>query len=80
MTAYMQAMVMTSIGGPEVLQLQSVPRPEISDPHNVLVRVMAAGVNPLPTSPRISRCLTWRCNGSNNFIDNRHKLLLNMGN
>ena len=60
MTAYMQAMVMTSIGGPEALQLQSVPRPEFSDPHNVLVRVTAPGVNPLPTSPRISRCLTWR--------------------
>ncbi len=26
MIAYMQAMVMTSIGGPEVLQLQSAPR------------------------------------------------------
>ena len=42
----MQAMVMTAVGGPEVLQMQSVPRPEISDPHHVLLRVMAAGVNP----------------------------------
>ena len=42
----MQAMVMTAVGGPEVLQMQSVPRPEISDPHHVLLRGMAAGVNP----------------------------------
>ncbi len=42
----MQAMVMTATGGPEVLQLKSVPRPELSDPHQILVRVMAAGVNP----------------------------------
>lgn len=46
MTAYMQAMVMTAIGGPEVLQLQSVPRLEITDPQDIQVRVMAAGVNP----------------------------------
>jgi NADPH:quinone reductase len=46
MTAYMQAMVMTGIGGPDVLQVQTVPRPEISGPEDILVRVMAAGVNP----------------------------------
>ncbi|HDM8297434.1 zinc-binding dehydrogenase [Yersinia enterocolitica] len=42
----MQAIVMTAVGGPEVLELKSVPRPEIEDPHHILVRVMAAGVNP----------------------------------
>jgi len=42
----MEAIVMTAVGGPEVLQLKSVPRPEIEDPHQILIRVMAAGVNP----------------------------------
>src|SRR5690349_7844234 len=42
----MEAMVMTAIGGPEVLQLRSVPRPQIQVPNQVLIRVMAAGVNP----------------------------------
>jgi NADPH2:quinone reductase len=42
----MQALVMTAIGGPEVLQLQAVPCPVIQEPHEILIRVMAAGVNP----------------------------------
>ncbi|KOS05294.1 hypothetical protein AM493_04035 [Flavobacterium akiainvivens] len=42
----MQALVMTDVGGPEVLQLQSVPCPTIQQPNEILVRVMAAGVNP----------------------------------
>ncbi len=42
----MQAVVMTAVGGPEVLQLQTLPRPVIADPHAILVRVRAAGVNP----------------------------------
>ena len=42
----MKALVMTAIGGPEVLQVQSVPCPVIREPHEILVRVMAAGVNP----------------------------------
>lgn len=42
----MQAVVMTAVGGPEVLELQTVPRPAIADPHAILVRVRAAGVNP----------------------------------
>jgi NADPH:quinone reductase len=46
MIMYMQAMVMTAVGGPEVLQLQAIPRPEIIDPDTILIRVMAAGVNP----------------------------------
>ncbi|KOS05304.1 hypothetical protein AM493_04105 [Flavobacterium akiainvivens] len=41
----MQALVMTAVGGPEVLQLQSVPCPTIQHPNEILVRVMAAGVN-----------------------------------
>jgi NADPH:quinone reductase len=46
MPAEMQAIVMTAVGGPDVLALRSVSRPEIADPCDMLVRVMAAGVNP----------------------------------
>ncbi|MGI4834759.1 MAG: NAD(P)H-quinone oxidoreductase [Janthinobacterium lividum] len=40
----MQAIVITQPGGPEVLQLQARPRP-VPAPHEVLVRVRAAGLN-----------------------------------
>jgi NADPH2:quinone reductase len=42
----MQAIVMTGHGGPEVLELREVEAPTIRGPHDVLVRVRAAGVNP----------------------------------
>jgi NADPH2:quinone reductase len=42
----MKAVVLTAHGGPEMLQLVTVDAPELSDPHDVLVRVHAAGVNP----------------------------------
>ncbi|MFC5833197.1 NADP-dependent oxidoreductase [Nonomuraea insulae] len=45
MTENMRAIVYRSFGGPEVLELAEVPRPE-PRPHEVLVRVKAAGVNP----------------------------------
>lgn len=41
----MRAVIKNGYGGPEVLQLVDVDRPEIVDPHDVLVRVRAAGVN-----------------------------------
>jgi NADPH:quinone reductase len=41
----MKAVVKSGYGGPEVLQLVDVDRPEIDHPHDVLVRVHAAGVN-----------------------------------
>lgn len=41
----MQAMVQDTYGGPEVLQLQQISRPAITD-EQVLIRVRAAGVNP----------------------------------
>lgn len=40
----MQAIVITQPGGPEVLQLQEVPPPRPA-PHEVLIRVRAAGLN-----------------------------------
>jgi NADPH:quinone reductase len=42
----MRAMLMTAVGGPEVLQLADLPAPEISGEHDVLVRVRAASINP----------------------------------
>lgn len=42
----MKAIVQHGHGGPEVLQLDEVDAPEIKQPHDVLIRVRAAGVNP----------------------------------
>lgn len=47
----MRAIRQYSYGGPEVLRLESVPRPEPS-PTEVLVRVHAAGVNPVDWKTR----------------------------
>lgn len=48
----MRAMVMSGPGTPEVLTLQEIDRPEISEPDQILVRLMAAGVNPIDTKLR----------------------------
>ena len=48
----MRAILMTAAGGPEVLRLADVPEPEISGPHDVRVRLLAAGVNPVDTKLR----------------------------
>jgi len=42
----MRAMLMTAVGGPEVLRLADRPDPEISGENDVLVRLRAAGINP----------------------------------
>jgi NADPH:quinone reductase-like Zn-dependent oxidoreductase len=42
----MRALVMYAPGGPEVLQVREITRPKVEKPHDVLVRVIAAGVNP----------------------------------
>ena len=47
----MRAIVARSFGGPEVLQLEQVQRPELT-PTQVLVRVIAAGVNPIDAKTR----------------------------
>ena len=47
----MRAIRQTELGGPEVLELIDVPRPE-PGPTEVLVRVTAAGVNPLDWKTR----------------------------
>src|SRR5579864_8971987 len=46
MTGTMKAVHIHDQGGPEVLRYEDVPRPEPSA-HEVLVRVQAAGVNPV---------------------------------
>jgi NADPH:quinone reductase len=48
----MQAVVMTTPGNPEVLQLQEVPNPTIQTDTEILVRLHAAGVNPIDTKLR----------------------------
>ena len=48
----MKAVVMTAPGEPEVLQLQEVPDPTIHTSTEILVRLVAAGVNPIDTKLR----------------------------
>lgn len=48
----MKAVVMTAAGAPEVLQVQTMPRPQIQQPRDLLVRLKAAGVNPVDTKIR----------------------------
>ena len=43
----MRAVVMTAAGGPEVLQPTDLPDPRIAGGHDVLVRLRAAGINPV---------------------------------
>src|SRR5438445_5514244 len=50
----MKAAVLQQYGGPEVLKLQQVPRPEPKD-DEVLVHVIAAGVNPVDAYVRQGR-------------------------
>ncbi|MBK1647148.1 zinc-binding dehydrogenase [Rhabdochromatium marinum] len=48
----MKAIVMTEPGGAEVLHPAPIEAPGIESPHDVLVRVQAAGVNPVDTKIR----------------------------
>ena len=48
----MKAVVMTAVGGPEVLQVQDVPPPRIERDTEMLVRLKAAGINPIDTKLR----------------------------
>lgn len=43
----MRAVVMTAVGGPDVLKVVELPEPEITSEHDVLVRLRAAGINPV---------------------------------
>lgn len=46
MSETMRALVLYEPGGPEVLQVRDVTKPRIKRQSDVLVRVLAAGVNP----------------------------------
>lgn len=48
----MKAVLMTAIGGPEVLQLRDIPTPELTRSSDLLVHLKAAGVNPIDTKLR----------------------------
>ena len=48
----MKAIVMTASGNPDVLQLQDVPDPKIEKSGEILVRLQAAGINPIDTKIR----------------------------
>jgi NADPH2:quinone reductase len=48
----MKAVVMTNPGNPDVLQLQEVPTPTIQTDTEILVRLHAAGINPIDTKLR----------------------------
>lgn len=48
----MKAVLMTAPGTPEVLQLQEVPEPKLQNDTEILVRLHAAGVNPIDTKLR----------------------------
>ncbi len=43
----MRAVLMTAVGGPEVLKITELPEPEITGEHDVKVRLRAAGINPV---------------------------------
>jgi NADPH:quinone reductase len=43
----MRAMLMTAVGGPEVLQPAELPDPQLTSEHDVRVRLHAAGINPV---------------------------------
>ncbi|MBD2463978.1 zinc-dependent alcohol dehydrogenase family protein [Oscillatoria sp. FACHB-1407] len=48
----MKAVVMTSPGNPDVLQLREVPEPSLQSPTELLIRLKAAGINPIDTKLR----------------------------
>lgn len=48
----MKAVIMTAPGSPEVLQLQAVPNPSSPENTELLIRLKAAGINPIDTKLR----------------------------
>ena len=48
----MQAILMTAAGNADMLQLREIARPGLPSPHHLLVKLAAAGVNPLDTKLR----------------------------
>ena len=48
----MKAIVMTEAGSPDVLRKVAMPEPEITEAHQVKIKIHAAGVNPIDTKIR----------------------------
>ena len=48
----MKAVLMTAVGGADVLQVRDVPEPTITSDNQIKVRLKAAGVNPIDTKLR----------------------------
>jgi NADPH2:quinone reductase len=48
----MKAILMTAVGGPEVLSLQEIDEPQLTTPTEIKVKLHAAGVNPIDTKVR----------------------------
>lgn len=48
----MKAVLMTAAGNPEVLQLQDIPKPDSLGETELLVKLLAAGINPIDTKLR----------------------------
>lgn len=48
----MKAIIMNTPGSPDVLQLQDIPTPTIKNATEVLIRLKAAGINPIDTKLR----------------------------
>ena len=48
----MRSVLMTKVGAPDVLELHEIEKPEISSPSDLLIRLQAAGVNPIDTKLR----------------------------
>jgi NADPH:quinone reductase len=48
----MKAIVMTKPGAPDVLELREVPTPKLEKPTDIIVKVKAAGINPIDTKLR----------------------------
>jgi NADPH2:quinone reductase len=48
----MKTILATAPGNTDVLQLRDIPKPELSTPHHLRVKLVAAGVNPIDTKLR----------------------------
>ncbi|MDP1683064.1 MAG: hypothetical protein Q8L39_14985, partial [Burkholderiales bacterium] len=50
----MKAILMTAAGGADVLKLADIPPPDLPSPEHILVKLHAAGINPIDTKLRKS--------------------------
>lgn len=48
----MRSVLMTKVGAPDVLELCEIEKPEMSSPSDLLIRIHAAGINPVDTKLR----------------------------